>query len=47
MRGPYPSLIPPKLVEKGGIEEILPRTPLILVLEKPQNHKGFPQISPI
>jgi hypothetical protein len=25
MRSPYPSLIPPKLVQKGGIKEIPPR----------------------
>jgi hypothetical protein len=37
MRGPYASLIPPKLVQKGGIEEIPPRTPLTLELGKPQN----------
>jgi hypothetical protein len=37
MRSPYPSLIPPKLVQKGGIEETPPRTPLTLELEKPQN----------
>jgi hypothetical protein len=37
MRSPYPSLIPPKLVQKGGIEEIPPRTPLTLELGKPQN----------
>jgi hypothetical protein len=36
MRSPYPSLIPPKLVQKGGIEEIPPRTPLTLELGKPQ-----------
>jgi hypothetical protein len=30
-------LNPPKLVQKGGIEEIPPRTPLTLELEKPQN----------
>jgi hypothetical protein len=28
---------PPKLVQKGGIEEIPPRTPLTLELGKPQN----------
>jgi hypothetical protein len=37
MRSPYPSLIPPKLVQKGGIEEIPPRTPRTLELRKPQN----------
>jgi hypothetical protein len=37
MRSPWPSLIPPKLVQKGGIEEIPPRTPLTLELGKPQN----------
>jgi hypothetical protein len=37
MRSPEPSLIPPKLIQKGGIEEIPPRTPLTLELEKPQN----------
>jgi hypothetical protein len=37
MRSPYPSLIPPKLVQKGGIEEIPPREPQILELGKPQN----------
>jgi hypothetical protein len=30
-------IIPPKLVEKGGIKEIPPRTPLTLELGKPQN----------
>jgi hypothetical protein len=29
--------MPPKLVQKGGIEEIPPRTPQILELGKPQN----------
>jgi hypothetical protein len=29
--------MPPKLVQKGGIEEIPPRTPLTLELGKPQN----------
>jgi hypothetical protein len=37
MRSPYPSLIPPKLVQKGGIKEIPARTPLTLELGKPQN----------
>jgi hypothetical protein len=37
MRSSQPSLIPLKLVQKGGIEEIPPRTPLTLELEKPQN----------
>jgi hypothetical protein len=37
MRSPYPSLIPPKLVQKGGIEEIPPRAPQTLELGKPQN----------
>jgi hypothetical protein len=37
MRSPYPSLIPPKLVQKGGIAKIPPRTPLTLELGKPQN----------
>jgi hypothetical protein len=31
------SLIPPKLVKSRGIEEIPPRTPLNLELQKPQN----------
>jgi hypothetical protein len=37
MRSPYPSLIPPKLVQKGGIEEIPPIAPQTLELRKPQN----------
>jgi hypothetical protein len=37
MRSPWPSLIAPKLVQKGGIEEISLRTPLTLELGKPQN----------
>jgi hypothetical protein len=37
MRSPKPSLIPPKLVQKGGIEEIPPRAPQTLELRKPQN----------
>jgi hypothetical protein len=37
MRSPQPSLILPKLVQKGEIEEILPRTPQTLELGKPQN----------
>jgi hypothetical protein len=37
MRSRSPRLIPPKLVQKGGIEEIPPRTPLTLELGKPQN----------
>jgi hypothetical protein len=37
MRSPYPSLIPPKLVQKGGIEEIPPRTPQTLELGITQN----------
>jgi hypothetical protein len=34
MRSPLPSLIPQKLVQKGGIEEIPPRTPQTLEPEK-------------
>jgi hypothetical protein len=37
MRSPYPSLIPPKLVQTRGIKEIPPRTPLTLEPQKPQN----------
>jgi hypothetical protein len=37
MRSPYPSLIPPILVQKGGTEEIPPRAPQTLELGKPQN----------
>jgi hypothetical protein len=37
MRSPYPSLIPTKLNQKGGIEEIPPKAPLTLELGKPQN----------
>jgi hypothetical protein len=36
MRSPKPSLIPPKLVQKRGIKEILPRTPLTLEHENPK-----------
>jgi hypothetical protein len=41
-RGVQPSLIPPKLVQKEGIEEIPPRTPLTLELGKPQNRAPLP-----
>jgi hypothetical protein len=37
MRSHKPSLIPPKLVQKGGIEEIPPRAPRTLEPGKPQN----------
>jgi hypothetical protein len=37
MRSPFPSLLQPKLVQKGVIEEIPPRTPQTLELGKPQN----------
>jgi hypothetical protein len=37
MRSPLPSLIAPKLVQKGGIEEIPPKALLTLELGKPQN----------
>jgi hypothetical protein len=37
MRSPYPSLIPPKLVQKGGIKEIPPRALPTHELKKPQN----------
>jgi hypothetical protein len=37
MRSPYPSLIPPKLVQKGGIKEIPPRALPTQELKKPQN----------
>jgi hypothetical protein len=37
MRSPLLSLIPPKLVQKGGIEEVPPRTPQTLGLGKLQN----------
>jgi hypothetical protein len=37
MRSPYPSLIPPKLVQTRGIKEIPPRPPLTLEHRKPQN----------
>jgi hypothetical protein len=34
-------MIPPKLVHKGGIEEIPPRTPQTLELGKPQNRAAL------
>jgi hypothetical protein len=37
MRSPYPSLIPPKLAQKGGIKEIPPRPLPTQELKKPQN----------
>jgi hypothetical protein len=37
MRSPWPSLIPPKLVQKGGIKEIPPRALPTQELKKPQN----------
>jgi hypothetical protein len=37
MRSPQPSLIPPKLVQKGGIKEIPPKALPTQELKKPQN----------
>jgi hypothetical protein len=36
MRSPLLTLIPPQLVQKGGIKEMPPRTPLTLELENPK-----------
>jgi hypothetical protein len=41
MRSPKPSLIPPNLVQKGGIEEIPPKALPTQELKKPQNRAPF------
>jgi hypothetical protein len=41
MRSPWPSLIPPNLVQKGGIEEIPPKALPTQELKKPRNRALF------
>jgi hypothetical protein len=41
MRSPQPRLIPPNLVQKGGIEEIPPKALPTQELKKPRNRAHF------